>query len=239
MPRTMPIGRARPGKPVRSATATRSGLGRWPAAAGMVTAFALGLAVAFGIGALNSRPDQTEQQIAQLKQAEAERDLAQIASLTELARGSRDRLTPVLLGMAEAAPVAENAAAGPAPTADAVRGWREVVSAEVTRHADAPSGGTAVNVARNGLRVAVQQLAAAVDGFEIAAGAAEEARGRFVALAGQQRTLALRTWSVAAIQLDVINIDAGNGHVHVQLPAGPGSGAIPPDGSPEGSGRRR
>jgi hypothetical protein len=240
MPRTQRIGRARSGKPVRSGHSdATTGPRRWPPAASLLTAFVLGVAVAFGIGALATQPDAAEQNIADLKRAEAERDVAQVTTLTELARGSRDRLAPVLLGMADAVPVAPNAAPGTQPTAATVAGWRDVVSAEVTKHADAPSAGTAVNVARGGLRAAVQQLAAAVDNFETAVAAAEPVRSRLFVLAGQQRTLALRAWSVAAIQLDVINIDAGNGHVHIQLPAGPESGAIAPDSLPEGSGRRR
>jgi hypothetical protein len=210
----------------------------WPAATGLLTAFVLGVAVAFAIGALATRPDAAERQIANLKEADAKRDIAQITSLTELARGTRDRLTPVLVGMADAAPIGKTTIPGQVPSPEVVRGWRDVLSAEVTQHADAPSAGTAVNVARNGLRAAVQQLAAAVDGFDAALGASEPTKGRLLALAGQQRTLALRTWSVAAIQLDVINIDAGNGHAHVVLPAGPDSGVIAPDSSPEGTGRR-
>jgi hypothetical protein len=237
MPRTLPTGRARSGKPVRSGHPAAASTRRvWPA---LVTAFALGIAIAFGIGALANRPSAGQQNIADLQRAEAERDIAQISALTELARGSRDRLAPVLVGMADAVPVDTKAPPGIAPTAATVTGWRDVVSAEVSKHADAPSAGTAVNVARGGLRAAVQQLAAAVDGFEATIAAAEPTRGRLVALAGQQRTLALRAWSVAAIQLDVINIEAGNGHVHIQLPAGPESGAIAPDSAPEGSGRRR
>jgi hypothetical protein len=144
----------------------------------------------------------------------------------------------VLNGMAAAMPVAKGAAPGPPPTPDVLRGWRDVVSKEVTSHADSPSAGTAVNVARGGLRAAVQQLNSAVDMFDAAVAAPEPLRAQLVTLAGQQRTLALRTWSVAAVQLDVINIAAGYGHAHVQLPAGPESGAIAPDSSPEGSGRR-
>jgi hypothetical protein len=240
MPRTPPIGRARSGKPIPSGhRPAASGLRPWPAAASLITAFVLGVAVAFGIGALATGPSASEENIADLQRAEAERDVAQIGTLTELARGSRDRLTPVLLGMADAIPVDPKATPGAGPTSATVNGWRDIASGEVTKHADAPSAGTAVNVARGGLRAAVQQVAAAVDAFAAAVDAAEPTKAKLLVLAGQQRTLALRTWSVAAIQLDVINIDAGNGHVHVQLPAGPESGAIAPDSSPEGSGRRR
>jgi hypothetical protein len=123
-----------------------------------------------------------------------------------------------------------------APTIDDVRGWRDVVSAEVQRYVETPSAGNGVNVARTGMRTAVQQLAAAVDGFAAAATAPAPLASDLLALAGAQRTLALRAWSVAALQLDVISIDAGKGHVHVYLPSGPDSGTIPADTAPEGSG---
>ena len=206
----------------------------WRAAGALTTAFVLGVAVAFGIWAVASQPSKAEQNIAAMQRADAQRDVKQVAELTDLARGSRDRLTPVLTAMAAIAPVGTTAPPGPPPTADIVQGWREVVSAEVARYANPPSAGTGVNIARNGLRVAVQQLAAAVDAFAAAA----SGNGALVTLAGEQRTLALRTWSVAAIQLDVINIDAGYGHAHVVLPSGADSGVIAPDDSPEGSGRR-
>ncbi|WP_436495035.1 hypothetical protein [Actinokineospora sp. HUAS TT18] len=192
-------------------------------------AFVLGFAAAFLISTATSGPDATEQRIAELRQEEVDRDIAQLGPLTDLAKGGRDRLAPVLAAMAEVIP-AGSATPARQPTADQVKGWREVVSAEVERYAQAPSAGNGINVARTGLRTAVEQLAASVDGFEAALNSAEPQRNTLVALAGQQRTLGVRTWSVAAIQLDVININAGKGHVHVQLPAGPESGAAPADG---------
>ena len=42
-------------------------------------------------------------------------------------------------------------------------------------------------------------------------------------------------WSVAATQLDQLNIDAGNGHQHVYLNNTSGDGIIPADGLPEGT----
>jgi hypothetical protein len=62
--------------------------------------------------------------------------------------------------------------------------------------------------------------------------------GQLRALAAKERDTAVTTWSVGGTQLDQINIDAGNGHQHVFLPADPGSGAFTADGAPEGSGHR-
>jgi hypothetical protein len=206
----------------------------WTAASGLLTAFVLGLAVAFLITSGNG-PDATQQRIAELKQEEVDRDIAQLGPLTDLAKDTRDRLTPVLEAMALVAPADGSAPRSPL-TSDTVNGWRDVVTAVAGPYEQAPSAGNGINVARTGMRTAVQQLAAAVKGFDTALTLAEPGRGTLVALAGEQRTLALRTWSVAAIQLDVINIEAGKGHVHVQLSSGAGSGAVAPDGEPEGSG---
>lgn len=203
-----------------------------PATAGAVTAFVLGVAVAFLLGAWTSGPDKTERRIAELREAEARRDVEQIVVLTDLARGSRDRLAPVLTGMSKAAPA--DASSGAVPTAEEVAGWRDVVTAELRRYSETPSAGNGVNVARTAFTTSVRQLAVAVGGFEAALNAPDPQRGRLVGLAAEQRTLALQAWSVAALQLDVINIEAGKGHVHIQLDPR----SAPLDGEPEGSGRR-
>lgn len=223
--------RSRMTRVAASAPPAPSGRGRvWAA---FLTAFLLGMAVTFLITAGNG-PDATQQRIAELEREDAARDVAQLGPLTDQARETRDRLTPVLEAMALAVPADGSAAQSPL-TADTVNGWRDVVAAAEKSYEQSPSAGNGINVARSGLRTAVQQLAAAVRMFEAALG---PGGSTLVALAGEQRTLALRTWSVAAVQLDVINIEAGKGHVHVQLPSGTGSGAIAPDGAPEGSGRR-
>jgi hypothetical protein len=231
MPRTLPGRQAARWPPASPNTR------QWPAVTALITAFVLGVAVAFGIWAVASQPSSSERNVEQMQRAEVERDLKLVAELTDLARGSRDRLAQTLSGMAAVAPFG-TATPGTPLSADSVKGWREAVTAEVNRYAEPPSAGTAVNVARGGLQAAVQQLASAVDLFEAAATAPQPLSGKLIGNAGTQRTLALRTWSVAAIQLDQINIDAGYGHVHVQLPAAPGSGVISSDGSPEGSGRK-
>ncbi len=236
MARTTAAWRPRSGKPVRPPVTRRS----WVPVTGLVTAFVLGFAVAFLVGSWTSGPDASQSRIEELKQAEVQRDVEQIEVLIELGRGGQERLAPVLLAMAEVAPLDTTASPAPrvVPTADQVSGWREVVSAEAERYVETPSAGNGVNVARTGLRTAVEQLTAAVDTFDAAITAAEPLRGRLLALAGTQRTVALRAWSVAALQLDVISVDAGKGHVHVQLPSGPNSGIAPPDSEPEGSGQR-
>jgi hypothetical protein len=229
--KTVPASR---GRAVRGDSGPASGLRGWKSVSAVVVAFVLGLAVAFVARSWTSGPDATTRRIAELEQAERARDVEQVVVLTELARGTRDRLTPVLAGMDKAAPV--DGTTGAVPTAAELAGWREVVTAEVKRYEETPSAGNGVNVARTSMRAAVEQLALAVGAFESAVAASDPLRGRLVGLASGQRTTALRTWSVAALQLDVISIDAGKGHVHVQLPSG--AGTVPLDSEPEGSGTR-
>ncbi|ANZ41200.1 hypothetical protein BBK82_39755 [Lentzea guizhouensis] len=217
--------RTRAVKPVARAVPAPRSQGRvWAA---FVTAFLLGLAVAFLVGSWTG-PDATQQRIAELEREEADRDAAQLGPLTDQARQTRDRLAPVLAAMAQAEAT---------PTAEVVSGWRDVVAEVARTYEQSPSAGNGINVARSGMRTAVQQLAAAVKTFELAAGQQEPGRGVLVALAREQRTLAVRTWSVAAVQLDVINIEAGRGHVHVQLSTDGDTGGLAVDGAPEGSGR--
>ncbi|WP_447007981.1 hypothetical protein ACRAKI_16535 [Saccharothrix isguenensis] len=222
----------RPAAPRSRPSASRAQL-----VTGLLTAFVLGLALAFVIGTWTSGPDTTERRIAELQQAEAQRDVEQIRQLTELARGTRDRLGPVLEAMAKAAPLGGDTPTSPLTAAE-VDGWRAVLSAEEKRYEETPSSGNGVNVARTAMRTAVRQLSTSADGFRAAVETTGPLGADLVTLAGHQRDLALQTWSVAALQLDVINIDGGNGHVHVQLPSGGDSGTVMLDGEPEGSGRR-
>lgn len=192
---------------------------------GLIATFALGFVLAFLIntwstGPSATGPSATDRRIAELREAEARRDVEQIAVLNDLARATRDRLTPILSATA-------------IPTPAEVSSWRQTAAAEVERYAISPSTGNGVNVARTGFRNAVDQVAAAVGSLETALTAPEPLRATLLSQATEQRAIAERTWAVAALQLDVINVEAGNGHVHVNF----GSGGPAPDSEPEGSGR--
>lgn len=184
-----------------------------------VVAFLVG-AVVFGFGGyLVGKPTEEAQMAADIRAADATRDQEQIVSLTDLARKTADDLAPVLTGMAQPT----------APAAD-VATWRQTVAAAAKSFDDPPSGTTATNVARSSFAAAVDQLAVAVDTYQLGASAR--------ALADRQRDLAVTTWSVGATQLDQVNVDAGHGHQHVFLEAGDHTGALTPDDAPEGSGHR-
>ncbi|WP_406045084.1 hypothetical protein OG799_11790 [Micromonospora sp. NBC_00898] len=196
-------------------------------------AFVAGALLAGGVGYAATRPDPVQVEVHKLQEQDAARDKAQTKELTATARDVQGRLLPVLNEMSAALPVDPLATAKPA-TAAQVSAWRAVTGAAVERFAHPPSGGTAVNVARSGLANAVRALDAAVRMYETSLSAPPAIRPGLVALAAEQRDLAVAAWSTTATQLDVVNIDEGFGHAHVFLPAAPGTGALTADSEPEG-----
>jgi hypothetical protein len=183
-----------------------------------------------GVGYLVGRPDATSAAVAELRAAELARDVTQIGELTALARRTRDQITPVLTELHAAV------AAGQVVPAERVTAWQQTVRQATDAFADPPSGTTATNVARGGLRSAVTALAVAVDGYAAARGVAPAQRAPLMTLIERQVDGATTVWSVAATQLDQINIDAGYGHQHVHLRGDGGEGSFTPDGSAEGAG---
>ena len=208
--------------PARNASA-RTRLVAGIAAAALATGLLGGL-IGYSVG----RPSETEASIARLQKADAERDAQQIIELTDLAHRTGDELSPILTAIRQASD------AGRPPEAAQVGQWQQTMRQLTERFADPPSGTTATNVARGGLRSAVEQAAIAVDTLALAAAA--DAADERLALAARQAAVAVTTWSVAATQLDQINIDAGQGHRHVHLDTGGADGALTPDGAAEGHG---
>jgi hypothetical protein len=199
-----------------------------------VLALVIGGLVGGLIGAvLTDDSSPTTDRVAELRAAEARRDAQQIVELTAQARRTQQGLLTVLDGLAATVPPG---AVTPGPVADpaAVRAWQTSTTTAVGDFANPPSGGTGVNIARAGLAAALRELDLAVGTYAAALAAPEANRPTLLALAGRQRDAAVATWSVAATQLDVLNIDAGHGHAHVFLPAVPGQGALTADGSHEG-----
>jgi hypothetical protein len=183
----------------------------------VVVAFVAGLLLGKPVAEITGSPDP----VAEMKKEEARRDAAQIESLTAQARRMSEGLVPVLTGLA-----------GTAATTQQVADWQKVTKGYVDEFAERPSAGTAVNIARSGLATSVQQLDLAVSTYAQGLAAAE--KESWLGNAKRQRELGIVTWSIAATQLDVLNIDAGRGHVHVFLPSEPGQGALTSDGTPEG-----
>ncbi|WP_214110605.1 hypothetical protein [Acrocarpospora catenulata] len=205
-------------------------------------AFSVGLLVTFlvtglagaGIGYLATAPGATENAIAELRAADAKRDQEQIVELTTQAKATVTELEQVLTGLAAAVPVEQGVAPQPADPA-VVKGWQEVLRASVDKHAESVSGMTATNVARGGFRSAVNTLAIAIDTYAASQALPEDARRPVLDLVARQRTAAVMMWSVAATQLDQLNVDAGRGHQHAYLSSSPGDGAMTADEVPEGT----
>jgi hypothetical protein len=192
-------------------------------------------AVGLFIGVQVASPSATDAEITSLRADEAKRDATQIVELTALARSTSQQIKPVVDGLRSGLPAADTGAAATRPvTAAQLDQWKQIVAQQVERHKDAPSGSTATNIARNGLRSAVNQLTVALDTAVAARALPADHQAALLAVASRQRLLAVNAWSVAATQLDNLNIDAGNGHQHVYLTDAPEGGAIVGDGSPEG-----
>ncbi|GIH23610.1 hypothetical protein Aph01nite_19200 [Acrocarpospora phusangensis] len=199
---------------------------------------AIGLAVAVlvagSLGYLFGAPDATENAIAEMRVAEAKRDVRQITELTSTARTTAADLEKVLAGLAKALPPGGALAAQP-PADGEVAEWQRLIKQAVDRHAETPSGTTATNVARGGFRNAVNTMSIALDAYVSCQELSTDVRQRCLDLAARQRSASVMAWSVAATQLDQINVDAGNGHQHVYLTGLPGDGAMMADTLPEGT----
>ncbi len=215
-----------------AATAHRLPGGTLGAAVALLVAAAVGLF----IGVQVASPDPTDRAVASMRADEAERDAAQIVALTTMARSTAQEVKPVVDGLRSGLPAADTGAPAAQPVTDEqLAQWKQILAQQVERHKEAPSGSTATNVARNGLRNAVNQLSVALDTFAAARELPAGQQAPLLAVASRQRLLAVTDWSVAATQLDQINIDAGHGHQHVYLTDSSEGGATVGDGSPEGS----
>jgi hypothetical protein len=178
--------------------------------------------------------DATQSEIEVLRRQDAVRNKQQIEDLTARARSMVDDFTPVIAGLGRTLP-ADSERVGPLASAATVEDWRARVRAANAYFAETVSGETATNVARNGLGDAVAVLAEAVETYKLALDS-PAMRPALLKRVRSQRDLATHAWFTAAIQLDVINIDAGFGHQHVVFPTAAGSAAVPPDDLPDGTG---
>jgi hypothetical protein len=137
--------------------------------------------------------------------------------------------------MGRTLPPGEDDEVGPVAKAAAVQRWRRAVRTENEFFAETVSGETGTNVARGGFAAALDALNEAVETYALAV-EQPGARGALLERARQQRDLAVRSWSVAATQLDAINIATGYGHQHVYLGGSEAAGGLGADPAPEGSG---
>jgi hypothetical protein len=171
---------------------------------------------------------ELEQRTAELEEQEAAREAEQVGELTDIAVTVHGELLPVLAELHDVLPV-EGPPGEPATHAD-LDGWRVAVDGARTEFGDPPSASTEVNTARGGLVLAVDLLGSSLTAYESALADDAGERPRLEGLAADLRRNAVDAWSVAATQLDLLNIDAGNGHVHLYLPVRPGEDVADPLG---------
>jgi hypothetical protein len=179
--------------------------------------------------------DAVESEAAGLRRKTQVRDKAQVQELTERMRGTVDALAPVLSGLGRTFPPGDDERLGPLARPASVDRWRRTVRAEDRYFAETVSGETGTNVARGGFAAALDALIEAVETYRLAL-EQPSARPALLERARQQRNLGVRTWSVAATQLDAINIATGYGHQHVYLGGAEAAGGFSADPAPEGSG---
>jgi hypothetical protein len=175
-----------------------------------------------------------ETEAEELRRKTQVRDKEQVKDLTDRMRGTVDALGPVLSGINRTLPPGTEKVGRLARPA-AVAKWRRAVAKEDEYFADTVSGETGTNVARGGFSASLDTLANAVDTYALALDQ-PGARARLLESVRRQRDLAIRTWSVAATQLDAINIATGYGHQHVYLGGAEEAGGFGADPAPEGSG---
>ncbi|SDT39856.1 hypothetical protein [Jiangella sp. DSM 45060] len=172
--------------------------------------------------------DPVADRVAELEAQEEVRQVELIGQLTEQTTAAHAGLLNVIEGLHMVVPSGGQGVVSPAVSPAA---WHSAVGAAIGTFGDPPSGSTEFNTTRNGLLLAIDLLGSAATAYESAVAApAGPEQERLLELAGRLRDQAVAAWSVAATQLDVLNIDAGNGHVHITLPTRPGEEVDPHGG---------
>ncbi|NHC46243.1 hypothetical protein [Motilibacter aurantiacus] len=208
----MPAQRAAraPRRPEAPAAPTddRAGPRRAWLVAALVAAALVAVLVAVPLSRGDDEPS-VQERVAELSAAEAQREAAQVDELTLLAGDIAGQLTPVAQGL-----LAQRST-GPTP-ADQLEEWRQVAEQLAARFAAAPSGSSKANVARTALRTSVELYLSAVRAEQLARGDDRAGEG-LDRLAADLAAQASRSWGVAATQIDLLNVEQGNGHVHLSL----------------------
>ncbi|MBR8740969.1 hypothetical protein [Nocardiopsis sp. MG754419] len=174
--------------------------------------------------------------VAELEASAEDRHVDQVAELIEHTRATHEELVPVLNSLDEVLPADGGEPAEDLPDTETIDDWLKSTQ-NARAHLDhAESGETDFNVTHAGLRGSVDVLGSALNAYHAAAQADGDQRTELLELTADLRDQAVRGWSVAATQLDVVSIDSGHGHIHLYLPTAPGSGAMEPDEAEDGDG---
>lgn len=233
--------RGKPKRPAGPAGRRGTGAGRSPAPAperhglfrrrGPWLALAVVVAAVLVVTAVVAGRDgdgDLAQRTAELEEQEAARQAVQVTELTEVATTVHGQLLVLMAELHEALPVDGSAAA--TADASALAAWRAVVDGARAEFGDPPSASTEVNSTRAGLVLAVDLLSSALLAYESALDAGGADRQRLEGLATDLRRSAVDAWAVAATQLDLLNIDLDDRHVHLYLPVRPGEAVVDPHG---------
>jgi len=174
--------------------------------------------------------------VAELEASADDRHADQVEGLIDGTRAAHDALLPVLASLDEVLPADGSAPAETFPDEEEVDGWLNAAEEVAADFDHADSGRTDYNVTHAGLGGSADLLGSALSAYGSASRADGDQREELLALSADLRDQAVAAWSVAATQLDVLSIDAGHGHIHLYLPAGPDSGALQPDEAEDGEG---
>lgn len=219
---------------VRSASSTHT---TWWLTGGsvlLVGAVVASVVLLFGGGDDQVTPDPAR--VAELEASADVRHVDQVESLIGHTRAAHDELVPVLESLNGVLPADGSAPAEEFPDGEEIDEWLNTVRGASAHFDHAESGQTDFNVTHAGLSGSVDLLGSALSAYHAASQSEGDQRVELLDLSADLRDQAVKAWSVAATQLDVVSIDAGHGHIHLYLPSEPGSGALQPDEAEEGEG---
>lgn len=172
---------------------------------------------------LVTRPSSMERRVAELEAESDARDDEVGARLIDVSLGTVEDVQAVLDGTHAALPPVDGTDPVDQPaTQDQLDEWRESVEQVVTAIDEVGSAGSAVNVARNGLVGAGEQLEVVLDLYGVALDLSPDDASELLSATASARQQAADAWNTAAIQLDVVSIEMGRGHSHVYVAGIPG-----------------
>lgn len=173
---------------------------------------------------LLARPSATERGVAERRAQSAANDIDVGGEVVAAAAAAAPAIQDVLDDTHDVLP-ADAGSRQPVQaraTRAQVQQWQERVAEASTQLEVAGSAGTSVNVARNALAAATDQLGVVVDLYDVALDLPPEQAASLLPIIGAARVAAVDAWNTAAIQVDVVSIDSGLGHSHVYLSGTPG-----------------
>lgn len=179
---------------------------------------------------LLARPSSVERRAEELREESATRDVEVGEQLVEVSVATVPQVQAVLDDTWAALPEVDGTEPVEQPATRAeVDQWRGVVGQILADLDEVGSAGSEVNVARNGLVGAAEQLLVVCDLYDVARQLPEEEAASLLTATATARRAAVETWNTAAIQVDVVSIDTGQGHSHVYVAGAPGE-PLPDDG---------